>query len=144
MMADSSAGNAKVKSASAHHQLLDPAAPRRGEQAERDADDEADADRDDADRDRVLRADEQQRGDVAAEAVGAEPVRGRRRAASLFGTSMSAGGYGVQTSDSSGRGAEQQRDEHARPTTKLGWRARASPERGLRHRCAFSRGSITA
>ena len=79
MIADSSAGNAKVKSA--RRITASSTQPRRadGEQAERDAEDEADADRDHADQRSSLRADEQQRGDVAAEAVGAEPVRRARR-----------------------------------------------------------------
>ena len=63
----------------AHHDFLDPAPFHRSEQAEGDAEDDADADRDHADRDRDAAADDEQRDDVAAEAVGAEPVRRARR-----------------------------------------------------------------
>jgi hypothetical protein len=78
MIAESSAGKGEGEVGQAHHDLLDPAALDGGEQAEGDAEDHADADRDQADRDRDAAADDQQRDDVAAEAVGAEPVRRAR------------------------------------------------------------------
>ncbi len=49
------------------------------DEAEGDAEEKPDADGDDADQDRHARPHEYLRGDVAAEIVGAEPVRERRR-----------------------------------------------------------------
>ena len=79
MIAESTAGKAKVKSLkrmmSSSVQPLRAAAIR----PSADAEGETDADRDDADHDGGAGADQQQRDDVAAEHVGAEPVRRRRR-----------------------------------------------------------------
>ena len=79
MIAESTAGNAKVKSLirmmSSSVQPLRAAAisPRHTPKVR------PMPDGDDADHDGGARADQQQRDDVAAEHVGAEPVRGRRR-----------------------------------------------------------------
>ena len=59
---------------------------------ERDAEDEADADRDDADQNRHPRAGQQLRGDVAPEQIGAEPMRRATAPSSLCGMSIAAGG----------------------------------------------------
>jgi hypothetical protein len=61
-----------------HDELFGPALARGGDQAEAHPKTEADADGDDADHDSGARADQQQRDDIAAEHVGAEPVRRRR------------------------------------------------------------------
>ena len=63
----------------AHQRLVDKAAARRGPAAERNAEPHADPDRDQRHGDRIARADHDHRQHVAAEMVGAEPVRGRRR-----------------------------------------------------------------
>ena len=72
----------------AHHRFVDEAAARRGQAAERHADAHADADRDQRHRDRVARADHDHRQHVAAEMVGAEPVR-RPRAAACWSATIS-------------------------------------------------------
>jgi hypothetical protein len=59
--------------------LVDEAAARRGKGAERHADAHADTDRDQRNGDRIAGADHDHRQDVAAEMVGAEPVRRRGR-----------------------------------------------------------------
>ena len=58
----------------AHDRFFDPAAFGRGQQAERRAHDEADADGDDADQNRRPRAHQQQRHHVAPKRIGAQPV----------------------------------------------------------------------
>ena len=63
----------------AHDDFFDPAAPRRGQRAKCHAGAKTDADSDNADHDAVLRPHQQLARDVAAEAVGAEPVRASRR-----------------------------------------------------------------
>ena len=79
MIAESSAGNAKVKSESRMISFLDPSPAGGRNQPERGAERQTDAHRDDADHDRASGAYQQQRDDVAAQHVGAEPVqRGRR------------------------------------------------------------------
>ena len=77
MIADSRAGKAKTRSLQPHQRLVDEAAARRGKGAERHADTHADADRDQRHGDRIAGADHDHRQDVAAEMVGAEPVRQR-------------------------------------------------------------------
>jgi hypothetical protein len=62
----------------AHHHLVDPAAVVAGDQPHRQPDQEGDALRDDAGRQRHPRAVDETRPDVAALDVGAEPVRRRR------------------------------------------------------------------
>ena len=79
MIADSRAGKAKTRSLKPHQRFVDEAAARRGKGAERHADAHADADRDKRHGDRVAGADHDHRQDVAAEMVGAEPVRQRGR-----------------------------------------------------------------
>ena len=79
MIAESSAGKANTKSQRLHDRVLDEPLRERGDEAEHDAEDEADADRDDADENRDARAGDDLRGDVAAEIVGPEPVRQRWR-----------------------------------------------------------------
>jgi hypothetical protein len=111
----------------AHHRLLDPAAACAGEQAQPDAEDEPDADGDEADQDRVLRADEQQRADVAPEAVGAEPVRRRGRAELVGHVEVERRMRRPQQRQR--RGGEEQRDEH-----------RADEEAAVAQRAAERRG----
>ena len=74
MIAESSAGNAKVKSPS--RMITSSTHPLRAAASSpsETPNDEADADRDDADHDRASGAHQQQRDDVAAQHVGAEPV----------------------------------------------------------------------
>ena len=79
MIAESSAGKGEDDVVEAHQRLVEQAAARRGPGAERHADAHADADRDQRHGDRVPGADHHHRQDVAAEMVGAEPVRGGRR-----------------------------------------------------------------
>ena len=80
MMAMSSAGKAKTRSLPRMDHLVEErAAPCGGGEAERHAEADADADRDERDGDRDAGADHEHREDVAAEVVGAEPVRRRGR-----------------------------------------------------------------
>ena len=156
MMADRIAGKAKPKSASRMMRFLDPAAPGRGQQAERGADHQADAHRDHAHHDGGARAHQQQRGDVAAEGVGAQPVAplGRlqlarhvhlvgRRAASRPATAPAA-----STSSRSARRRSRSWGGAARGARS---RAPCSAARagdggrdGAHMSLAFTRGSITA
>ena len=116
--------------------------------------DEADADRDHADQDRVARAHQQQRGDVAAEAVGAQPVRGARAACSLLRRCRSRP-PATASRPATAAAATSSSSDSAPPSTKLGWRSARAPKRSpeaagaaptaAAHAvgCAFRRGSIT-
>ena len=125
----------------AHHRLLDPAALDRGEQAEGDAEGDADADRDQADGDRHPAADDQQRDDVAAEAVGAEPVRPRRRLQLVRDVEL-----GRPDAASRRRTAAPGRSRRRRaPRRSRSWRAATGAcARSLRQRRRGGRGGTTA
>ena len=62
----------------AHGDGVDERPPKRRDRADEEADDERDRDRDDGDQQRNPAALQQPGQDIAADAVGAEPVRGRR------------------------------------------------------------------
>ena len=141
MIAESSAGKAKVKSARRITDLLDPAALDRGDEAEGDAEADADADRDQADRDRDPAADDQQRDDVAAEAVGAEPVRRARRLQLVRDVEL--GGGVRRPHEGEQREADDERDQQ-RADREVGAPPAAARRRGVAHeRRARRRGSMT-
>jgi hypothetical protein len=112
--------------------------PRRvaAEEAEGDAEDDADADRDHADGDRDARADDEQREDVSAELVGAQPV-GRRGALQLV-RDVELGG-GVRRPDEREERCQHHR-RHEHPADRQARRAAARPvHRGDRQRLPCDR-----
>ncbi len=124
-------GKAKVKSAQAHDELLGPAAPRGREQARAPTPKARPMpDGDDADQRCVeLRADQQQRDDVAAERVGAQPVRGRRRPQLARRCRSRSADYGVQT----------QRQQRRPSTSRLSAPRRRNAVRARRQKLAARR-----
>ncbi len=156
MIADSTAGKAKVKSLM--RMISSSVQPRRAaaDEPEADAEGEADADRDDADQDGRAGADQQQRDDVAPEHVGAEPMRRGRRL--QLGNDVDVVGRPRRPDQRQQRGAEHQQAEHA-AEHEAAMAQRAAPEAvgadgssrrqrnrgGRAHRsCTLMRGSIAA
>ena len=130
-------GDAEVRQA--HHQLLHPAAPRRGEQAERHAHRDADAHGDQAHGDGGACADDEQRDDVAPQAVGAQPVR--RRGRQQLVRHVDLGGGVRRPHERQQCQHDQRRDQHA-AGDEAAVAQRALPE--AHEACPFRRGSITA
>ena len=125
-----------------HDQLLQPAAARRRQQAQRGAHRQADADRDQANQNRVARTHQQQGGDIAAKRVGAQPMLpiGRLQ---FDGHVHLVGRPGRPDQRQAGRQQQQQRQHAADHEAAV--RQRAAGEAGRAHMSlAFTRGSITA
>ncbi len=93
--ASSSTGNANITSTTRMKHRVDPAAAVAGDDADGHADDDGERDADDRDLHRRLDGDQHAGQHVAAELVGAEPVRAARAAAARSGTSTSLMPYGA-------------------------------------------------